>query len=112
MLPVWLNESYSHVTIPESKIGVVCTTTSVSTNSSMTFAAPALSPDFSPRENVWSMVADRLARHYAPVTTVDELLYRVEAAWASVPFHAIQSPFEQMPSHISAVITPRCCYSW
>ncbi|GFV21001.1 hypothetical protein TNCV_2280451 [Trichonephila clavipes] len=35
------------------------------------------------------MVAEQLARHHTPVTTVDELWHRVEAAWASE--HVIQS---------------------
>ncbi|GFX18412.1 uncharacterized protein TNCV_4307131 [Trichonephila clavipes] len=68
-----------------------------------------------PREKVWSMVAERLARHHTPVTTVDELGNRVEAEWASVSVHAIQSLFDSMPRHISAVITaggdcPVCCF--
>ncbi|GFT17924.1 hypothetical protein TNCV_4910831 [Trichonephila clavipes] len=47
--------------------------------------------DVSPIANVWSVVAERLARHHTPVTTVYELLYRVEATWSSIPMHAIQS---------------------
>ncbi|GFW93318.1 hypothetical protein TNCV_2604361 [Trichonephila clavipes] len=35
------------------------------------------------------MVAERLTRHHTPVTMVDELWQRVEAAWVSVPEHAI-----------------------
>lgn len=68
---------------------------------------PARSPDLSPIENVWSMVAEQLARHNTPVTTLDELWYRVEAAWASVPVHAIQALFDSMPRRIKAVITAR-----
>ncbi|GFU87885.1 transposable element Tcb1 transposase [Trichonephila clavipes] len=52
---------------------------------------PARSPDLSPIENILSMVAERLARHHTPVTVVDELRHRAEAAWASVAVHAIQS---------------------
>ncbi|GFX54182.1 transposable element Tcb1 transposase [Trichonephila clavipes] len=52
---------------------------------------PARSPDLSPIENVWSIVTERLARHHTPVTAVDQLWHRVEAAWAFVPVHAIQS---------------------
>lgn len=68
---------------------------------------PARSPDLSPIENVWSMVAERLARHHTAVTTVDELWRRVEAAWAAVPVHAIQSLFDSMPRRINAVIAAR-----
>ncbi|GFV20441.1 transposable element Tcb2 transposase [Trichonephila clavipes] len=58
-------------------------------------------------ENVLSMIAERLACHHTPVTTVDELWHRVEAAWASVPVHAIQSLFDSMPRYINAVIIAR-----
>ncbi|GFX77040.1 transposable element Tcb1 transposase [Trichonephila clavipes] len=58
---------------------------------------PAHSPYLLPIENVWFMVAERLACHH----TVDELWRRVEAAWASVPV------FDSMPRRISAVITAR-----
>ena len=34
---------------------------------------PARSPELSPIENVWSMVADRVARYPLSATTVDEL---------------------------------------
>ncbi|GFS89231.1 hypothetical protein TNCV_1259631 [Trichonephila clavipes] len=43
------------------------------------------------------MVAERLARHHTPVTTVDELWYRLEAAWSSVPVHAFQSLLDSIP---------------
>ncbi|GIY67363.1 hypothetical protein CDAR_255061 [Caerostris darwini] len=69
--------------------------------------SPARAPNLSPIENVWSMVAERLARHHTPVTTVDELWHRVEAARASVSVHAIQSLFVSMSRRISAVITAR-----
>ncbi|GFV62128.1 hypothetical protein TNCV_4109311 [Trichonephila clavipes] len=71
-------------------------------------------PDLSPIVNVWSVVAERLAHHHTPVITVDKLWYRVEAAWSSVPVHAIQSLFRSMPRCISAVFTARAsrelCY--
>ncbi|GFT53080.1 hypothetical protein TNCV_4232201 [Trichonephila clavipes] len=62
---------------------------------------PAHSPDLSPIETVWCMVAERQAHHHTLVTTVDELGHRVEAPWASVPVHAIQSLFDSMPRHIN-----------
>ncbi|GFY07533.1 hypothetical protein TNCV_3650401 [Trichonephila clavipes] len=43
------------------------------------------------------MVAERLARHHTPFTTVDEHWYRVEAVCSSVPVHAIQSLFDSIP---------------
>ncbi|GFV63480.1 hypothetical protein TNCV_4553261 [Trichonephila clavipes] len=53
------------------------------------------------------MVFERLACHQTPVTTVDELWHCVEATWASVPAHSIQSLFDLMLRRISAVITAR-----
>ena len=44
----------------------------------------AHSPYFSPTENVWSMVVERLSRHRTPVTTVDELWHLVEAPGTAV----------------------------
>ncbi|GFV58323.1 odorant receptor [Trichonephila clavipes] len=44
---------------------------------------------------------------YISVTTVDEQWHRVEASWASVPLHAIQSLFDSIPRRISAVILAR-----
>ncbi|PRD31960.1 UNVERIFIED_CONTAM: hypothetical protein NCL1_21900 [Trichonephila clavipes] len=59
------------------------------------------------------MVYERLTRNYTPVPTVDELWHRVEAAWASVPVHAIQSLFDVMPKCVSAIITARGgCYGY
>ncbi|GFW69636.1 transposable element Tcb1 transposase [Trichonephila clavipes] len=66
---------------------------------------PARSPDLLPIENIWSMVAERLARHHMSVTTVDELWHRVEAASTSVPVHVIQSLFDSMARRIGSVIT-------
>ncbi|GFY02778.1 hypothetical protein TNCV_3506581 [Trichonephila clavipes] len=53
------------------------------------------------------MLAELLPRHHTSVITFDELWYRVEAAWPSVPVHAIQCLFDSMPRRISAVITDR-----
>ncbi|GFU39211.1 hypothetical protein TNCV_1902951 [Trichonephila clavipes] len=41
---------------------------------------PARSPNFSSIENIWSMVAKRLAHQHMPVTTDDELWHLIEAA--------------------------------
>ncbi|GFX89291.1 hypothetical protein TNCV_1339901 [Trichonephila clavipes] len=48
------------------------------------------------------MIPQRLARHHIPVITVNELWYRVEAAWSSAPVHAIQSLFDSMLRRIIA----------
>ncbi|GFS97413.1 transposable element Tcb1 transposase [Trichonephila clavipes] len=46
---------------------------------------PARSPDLSPIENMWSMVAQRLTQITLPAPTPDQLWQRVEAAWSAVP---------------------------
>ncbi|GFY07034.1 uncharacterized protein TNCV_4203051 [Trichonephila clavipes] len=71
------------------------------------FPWPARSPNLSLMKNVWSKVAVRLALHHTPVTTIDELWHCVEAAWTSVPVHAIKYLFDSRPKRISAVIFVR-----
>ncbi|GFV92174.1 transposable element Tcb2 transposase [Trichonephila clavipes] len=61
-------------------------------------------PDLSSIENDWFMVAERLTGHHTPVTSVDELRHRVEAAWASLPEYAFQSLFDKN-AHVY-----KCCY--
>ncbi|GFT22461.1 transposable element Tcb1 transposase [Trichonephila clavipes] len=48
---------------------------------------PARSLNLLQIEYVWSMVAEQLTRHHTPVTTVDELLYLIEAAWTSLSLY-------------------------
>ncbi|GFW30145.1 transposable element Tcb1 transposase [Trichonephila clavipes] len=64
-------------------------------------------PGFALSLDLWSMAAQRLARHHTLVTTVDELWHRVEAAWTFVPVHTIQSLFDSIPRGISGVIIAR-----
>ncbi|GFT09313.1 transposable element Tcb1 transposase [Trichonephila clavipes] len=45
----------------------------------------ARSPDLSPIENMWSMVAQRLIQITPRAATPDQLWQRVEAAWSAVP---------------------------
>ncbi|GFX77602.1 transposable element Tcb1 transposase [Trichonephila clavipes] len=70
------------------------------------FPLPARSPDLSPIETVWSIVAERLARHHTADSTVDELWHHVEAAWTSVPVHAIQSLFDSIPRRKVLLLLP------
>ncbi|GFU86303.1 transposable element Tcb1 transposase [Trichonephila clavipes] len=46
---------------------------------------PARSPDLSPIENMWFIVAQRLIQIAPPAATADQLSQRVEAAWSAVP---------------------------
>ncbi|GFY02970.1 transposable element Tcb1 transposase [Trichonephila clavipes] len=72
---------------------------------------PARSPDLSPIENMWSMVAQRLTQITLPTATPDQLWQSVEAAWFAVPQEHIQSLFELMPRRVTAVIFNNGGYS-
>ncbi|GFW23871.1 transposable element Tcb1 transposase [Trichonephila clavipes] len=72
---------------------------------------PAHSPDLSPIENMWSMVAQRLTQIIPPAATPDQLWQRVEAAWSAVPQEHIQSLFESMPRRVAALISNYGGYS-
>ncbi|GFU44784.1 transposable element Tcb1 transposase [Trichonephila clavipes] len=71
----------------------------------------ARSPDLSPIENMWSMVAQRLTQITPSTTTPDQLWQRVEAVWSAVPQEHIQSLFESMPRRVAAVISNNGGYS-
>ncbi|GFX09830.1 transposable element Tcb1 transposase [Trichonephila clavipes] len=71
----------------------------------------AHSPDFSPIENMWSMVAQRLIQITPPAVTSDQLWQRVEAAWSALPQEHIQSLFESMTRRVAAVISNNGGYS-
>ncbi|KFM75221.1 Transposable element Tcb1 transposase, partial [Stegodyphus mimosarum] len=72
---------------------------------------PARSPDLSPVENMWSMVAERLTQVASQAATPDQLWQRVEAAWSAVPQEHIQSLFESMPRRVAVVISNNGGYS-
>lgn len=72
---------------------------------------PARSPDLSPIENMWSMVAERLTQITSQAATPDQLWQRVEAAWSAVPQEHIQTLFESMPRRVAAVISNNGGYS-
>ncbi|GFV43848.1 hypothetical protein TNCV_1658931 [Trichonephila clavipes] len=55
-------------------------------------------PALSPIENIWSRVTERLASQPYPANTVDELWYRLEAAWNESYISGIQAQFDSMPS--------------
>ncbi|GFX78366.1 transposable element Tcb1 transposase [Trichonephila clavipes] len=71
---------------------------------------PSRSPDLSPIENMWSMVAQGLTQITLPAATPDQLWQRVEAAWSAVPEEHIQSLFESMLRCV-AVISNNGVYS-
>ncbi|UYV70138.1 hypothetical protein LAZ67_7001946, partial [Cordylochernes scorpioides] len=63
---------------------------------------PARSPELSPIENMWSMVAQQLTQITSPAATPDQLWQRVESAWSAVTQEHIQSLFESMPRRVAA----------
>ncbi|GFX52484.1 transposable element Tcb1 transposase [Trichonephila clavipes] len=65
---------------------------------------PARSPEVSPVEHMWPMVAQRLTQITPPAATPDKLWQRGEAALFAVPQEHIQSLFESMPRSVAAVI--------
>ncbi|GFW46894.1 transposable element Tcb1 transposase [Trichonephila clavipes] len=71
----------------------------------------ARSPDLSPIENMWSLVAQRLTQITPPAAIPDQLWQRVEAAWSAVLQEHIQSLFESMPRRVAAVISNNGGYS-
>ena len=86
----------------QSRVTGVIRTSPVSENVQL-LSCLALSLDLSPIENVWSIVAERLARHHKRVTTVYELWHLVETASKVLPLRAIQSMNNSIPKRIIAV---------
>ncbi|GFV57556.1 transposable element Tcb1 transposase [Trichonephila clavipes] len=72
---------------------------------------PARSPDLSPIENMWSMVAQRLTQNTPLAATPDQLWQRVEAAWSAVPQEHIERVLKSMPSRVAVVISNNGGYS-
>ncbi|GFV64220.1 transposable element Tcb1 transposase [Trichonephila clavipes] len=75
------------------------------------FPWPARSPDLSPIENMWSMVAQRLTHITPQAATPDQLWHRVEVAWSAVPPKHIQIFFGSMPRRVAVVISNNGGYS-
>ncbi|GFX78110.1 transposable element Tcb1 transposase [Trichonephila clavipes] len=71
---------------------------------------PTRSPELSPIENMWSMVAQQLIQITPPATS-DQLWQRVGAAWSALPQERIQSLFELMPRRVAVVISNNGGYS-
>ncbi|GFW08436.1 transposable element Tcb1 transposase [Trichonephila clavipes] len=65
----------------------------------------ACSPDFSPIENMWSMVAQQLTQITPPAAPPDQLWQLLEAAWSAIPQEHIQSLFESMLRRVVAMIS-------
>ncbi|GFX47035.1 transposable element Tcb1 transposase [Trichonephila clavipes] len=65
----------------------------------------ARSPNLSPIENMWSMVAQRLNQITPPAAIPDQLWQRVEAALSAVHQEHIQSLFESMPRRVAVGIS-------
>ncbi|GFT09469.1 transposable element Tcb1 transposase [Trichonephila clavipes] len=63
---------------------------------------PARSPDLSPIENMWSMVAQRLTQITLLAATPDQLWQRVEAAWSAITQAYIQDKLLIAPLRVEA----------
>ncbi|XP_055944568.1 uncharacterized protein LOC129975532 [Argiope bruennichi] len=63
--------------------------------------------DLSPIENIWSWVAERLAHHPSPTTTVDEVWNRHEAAWNELPVSVMQAQIHTTPYQVKVVLAAR-----
>ncbi|GFV99817.1 transposable element Tcb1 transposase [Trichonephila clavipes] len=72
---------------------------------------PARTPDLSPIENMWSMVAERLTQIIPLAATPHHLCQRVEFAWYAVPQEHTQGLFESMPRRVVAMISNNGGYS-
>ncbi|GFT12159.1 transposable element Tcb1 transposase [Trichonephila clavipes] len=65
---------------------------------------PACSLNLSPIKNVWSILAQRLARNTSPTATPDQLWLNVEASCTTVPQRYIQSLFDSIQRRVVVVI--------
>ena len=64
---------------------------------------PANSPDFSPIQNVWAMMAEKLGR-MQPCTTSEELWGALQAARAEITPGNLQNLFQSMPRRLADCI--------
>ena len=64
---------------------------------------PANSPDFSPIENVWAMMAEKLGR-MQPCTTFEELWGALQAARAEITSANLHNLIESMPRRLADCI--------
>ncbi|GFV71350.1 hypothetical protein TNCV_3133411 [Trichonephila clavipes] len=60
--------------------------------------------DLSPIENVWSMLAQRLAWYTPPAAISGQLWQHVEATWTAIHQGYIQSLFDSMLRRVAAVL--------
>ncbi|GFS97757.1 transposable element Tcb1 transposase [Trichonephila clavipes] len=72
---------------------------------------PARSPDLSPIEIMWPMVAQRLIQITSPAATPDQLWQRREAAWSAVPKNTSKVCLNQCRGVGGAVISNNGDYS-
>ncbi|GFV27640.1 transposable element Tcb1 transposase [Trichonephila clavipes] len=71
----------------------------------------ARSPDLSPIENMWSLIAQRLIQITPPAVTPDQLWQRVEAALSAVPQEHFYSLFESMPMRVAMLNSKKGGYT-
>ncbi|GFV56623.1 transposable element Tcb1 transposase [Trichonephila clavipes] len=69
------------------------------------------SPNLSPIENMWSMVAQRMTQITPRAATPDQLCQRVEDAQSVVPQEHFQRLFDSMSRRVAALISNNGGYS-
>ena len=74
-------------------------------------ALVAYSPDISPIEHIWDLVARHLTRDLGPAASKDEFWFRIQAIWNSLPQADFQNLFDSMPRRIAALIAALGVYT-
>ncbi|GFW54795.1 uncharacterized protein TNCV_2654351 [Trichonephila clavipes] len=65
---------------------------------------PERSPDLSPIEHVWDIIARQFQHHPQPALTVPVLTQQVQQAWNSIPQSDIQGLHDTMHASLQARI--------
>ena len=63
---------------------------------------PAHSPDLNPIENVWGIMAQRMARR--EMSTEDDLYNAIIEEWDAIDYKLLQALYDSMPARYEQVI--------
>ncbi|KAI5850546.1 hypothetical protein DFP73DRAFT_615679, partial [Morchella snyderi] len=69
------------------------------------FAWPGSSPDYSPIENIWRIMKDRIGHRVPRPTTNSSLRVAVQGEWDTITSEQIASLVDSMPERVAAVIS-------
>ena len=70
---------------------------------------PGNSPDLNPIENLWSILKDSVSQ-MENVTKIEDLIFQVKKAWASIDPNILENLVASMPDRIKSVIDSRGDY--